>query len=124
MNTAAEYFWIRCNGDTGSNYQRRQYTLNATTISGGTTIQTNHLIGQAGASNTDITNGFANVDLYNYTATSGGQLIVSQQSGYDSANLWGMLNTGVYNKSAAITSITVGANNSFAGGTCLFYGVS
>ena len=34
LNTSAEFFWIRCNGDTGSNYQRRQYTLNATGVHG------------------------------------------------------------------------------------------
>jgi hypothetical protein len=123
--SAADWVTIRCNGDTGSNYSRRLSTVAGTTNAAGTTVQTSHFMTQCPTSSDVAKNAMAVADLYDYTTTTGGQLIVSAGSGFDSANLFGAWNNGVYFKSAAITSLTIGVvSGTFSGGTVLLYGVS
>jgi hypothetical protein len=83
------------------------------------------MITQCPTSSSAAQNASADIDLYDYETTSGQQIVISHGFGYDSANLYGVWNNGAYNKSAAITSITIGvASGTFSGGTVLFYGVN
>jgi hypothetical protein len=120
--TAANWTTIRYNSDTGSNYSRRLFELGGSTLTGATTVQTNHLLMQV-PSTSGNNNGFALLNLPDYTTASGGQMSFSTSSGISGATLHGAINNGVYFKSAEITSITIsmGAGD-FSGGTVLLYG--
>lgn len=123
--SAVDQVFIRCNGDTGSNYGRRNINIGGTIVSGGTSAGTFFAITQCPTSSSAAQNGMGVVNLYDYTTASGGQLMTSSGYGFDSVSLYGSFNTGSYAKSAAITSLTIGiASGTFSGGTVLLYGVS
>jgi hypothetical protein len=124
-STVQDNLLLRCNGDTGSNYSRRQLVIAGTTPSGGTSTGSGLTLTQTPTSSSNENNGYSVADLFNYTATSGGQLVRINGRGFDSANLWGNFNTGVYYKSAAITNIQITMQSgNFSGGTVLLYGVN
>jgi len=123
--SAQDWIFLRFNSDTGSNYYRRLSTVAGTSNAAGTTAQTSHLWTQVPSASSDAQNGSGVATLYDYTVTTGQQIVISNGFGFDGTNLFGAWNNGVYDKSAAITSITVGvASGTFSGGTVLLYGVN
>lgn len=125
FSSAVDNVFIRCNGDTGSNYGRRNIAIAGTTVVGGTTVGNYFTVTQSPTASDVAKNGQGFVTIYDYTTTSGGQFMTANGFGFDSASLWGNWNNGVYFKSAAITSLTIGiASGTFSGGTVLLYGVN
>jgi len=117
---------MRLNGDTAGNYTFARIRVNGTTVAGGNSVGGTFLQISAPntTSNTAVEKGFAVVFLPRYTDTDQ-QEVTSTSFGY-----WSSLPTyysvsGNYNKSAAITSITLlqGTGN-FSGGTAYLYGES
>ena len=117
---------LRLNGDTAGNYTFARIRVNGNTVAGGNAIGGTFIQISAPntTSNTAVEKGFAVVFLPRYTDTDQ-QEVTSTSFGY-----WSSLPTyysvsGNYNKSAAITSITIlqGTGN-FSGGTAYLYGES
>lgn len=117
---------MRLNGDTGANYTFARIRVNGTTVAGGNSVggTSIQITAPNTTTNTAIEKGFALVYLPRYTDTDQ-QEVTSTSFGY-----WSSLPTyyslsGNYNKSAAITSITIiqGTGN-FSGGTAYLYGES
>lgn len=124
-SSTADWIYIRCNSDSGTNYARRAFNLSGTSLGSGTSTQSAFYAIQTPTSSAFDNNAFVVIDFYNYTDTSGGQFMIVNGSGYDGSNKFGMLGNGVYNKSAAITSISVNqAGGTFSGGTAILYGVN
>lgn len=123
--TAADWVYLRFNSDTANVYSRRMLQIAGTSVGGGTSSQTNHLVTQCPTTNQYYLNAAAIIEIPLYTETSGQQIVFSNGFGYDSTNNFGVWNNGVYGKSAAITTITVGvASGTFSGGVVKFYGVN
>lgn len=117
---------MRLNGDTGANYSFARIRVNGTTVAGGnagggTFMQ---IAAPSTTNSTAIERSFAVVYLPRYTDTD------QQEITSTSFSYWSSLPTyysasGNYNKSAAITSITILAEaGTFSGGTAYLYGES
>lgn len=123
-NNAGDSFYYRFNGDTGNNYYHSGYRLNGTTQ----TIYNEY----AGTSrfpvvyeqtNQEVNLAQAVTKLYRYTDTDvvyiesnsyGGNSGTSNRQRWDSV--------GIYNNSAAITSVTVTSSSGNFSGTLYIYG--
>lgn len=124
-STTADWIYIRCNSDSGTNYARRAFNLSGTSLGSGTSTQSAFYAIQTPTSSAFDNNAFVVINFYNYAETSGGQFMDVNGSGFDGTNKFGMLGNGVYNKSAAITAISVNqAGGNFSAGTATLYGVN
>jgi hypothetical protein len=123
--SANDNILLRCNTDTAANYSRRVTKVSGTSNSASTSTITGFAICQVPSTSSSEQNGLGVADLFNYTATSGGQLVRINGRGYDGTSLFGNFDTGVYYKTAAITSVQLTmASGTFSGGTVQLYGVN
>jgi hypothetical protein len=123
--TAADFMYVRLNGDSGANYttRRLQVAGSSTGVNTSGTATSSSLTQIPTASSFDK-NGCGEISIPDYTLTSGQQIINSRSLGYDSANLYAIHQISAYNKSAAITTITLGVTSgTFSGGKFYIYGV-
>ncbi len=117
---------LRLNADTGSNYTFARIRVNGTTVAGGNSVGGTFIQVTSPNTTTDtpLEKGFGIVYLPRYTDTDQ-QEVTSTSFGY-----WNSLPTyyslsGNYNKSAAITSLTIFTESgTFSGGTAYLYGES
>jgi len=117
--------YMRLNGDTGSNYGANAIRNIGTTIIGQFEIsRTNfEFISRTIATNTPKSLSNGTVWLMNYTDTD--QISMTFQSYFtESTNSGSLQGTGVYDNSAAISSITLYGDYNFSGGTAYVYGVN
>jgi hypothetical protein len=115
---------LRYNGDTGSNYGDRWIRTIASTVTSDTSNNTQFLLSQNSTS-TDWSNKTnAEAWIWRYTDTSRIQTSM-RSNGFNGSNKVAYFNEGIYNASAAVTSITVICDGaSFSGGTAYLYGVN
>ena len=117
---------IRFNGDTGNNYNFSRVRNITTTLSGssGTNLDYIYLTGAMSLNNTDKEKGFVVATIPRYTDTDI-QEVASTSYSYPASGMTYFACNGVYDKTAAITSITLlmGSGN-FSGGTAYLYGES
>ncbi len=123
-NSVADWLFMRLNSDTGTVYYRRRFNVSGTSVSGATSAESRLLLAQMPNASADDRNGAAIVNLYDYTVTTGQQILTVNAFGYDGSANAGNINTVVYDKSAAITSITFAPDaGTMTAGTVLLYGV-
>jgi hypothetical protein len=123
VGTSSANMCIRLNGDTGNNYARRTVTMSPSLGNQSTTISFFVLGAVDGAASNFEKNGAGAGTLYNYTTASGQQLGIINGFGGSTANPSAIFNNVVYNKSAAIDSITFYVDaGDFSSGTFLIYG--
>jgi hypothetical protein len=117
---------IRFNSDTGSNYSYSRVRNIGTTLAGGNGVGGTFIPITAAitTSNTALEKGFADVSILRYNDTDQ-QEVISTAYCYQGSLPTYYSVSGVYNKSAAITSITLfmGSGN-YSGGTAYLYGES
>jgi hypothetical protein len=124
--SASENITIRLNGDSGTNYNwvyTRVITSTVTGLasSGSTYYQCSTATGNSSTPINQLTN--SAIWLYRYTDTDY-QEISSASYGYQAGYSYHSA-TGVYDKNAAITSITyLPLTGNWSGGTAYLYGVS
>ena len=112
---------LRLNGDSGSNYAFAGWNCEPSTINPiNGSAGNGFYIGRFSTTNTGVGRGVTNAWIYNYTNT--GQIpVMSQGNGANIA--YGT--SGVYNASAAISSLFVyPSSGTISGGSVLLYGVS
>jgi hypothetical protein len=119
---------LQMNSDTGGNYRYAVVRVADTSVYGsqssGTTSIRLGWTASDGTSQTRRTN--VSAEIWNYTATTGVFVSGQATTNADSGTTRGTATfTGIYDNSAAITSITLflGSTASFAGGTLYLYGV-
>jgi hypothetical protein len=117
---------IRFNSDTGSNYSYSRVRNIGTTLAGGNGVAGTFIPITAAitTNNTALEKGFADVSILRYNDTDQQEVISTAYSYQGSLPTYYSV-SGVYNKSAAITSITLfmGSGN-YSGGTAYLYGES
>lgn len=125
----ADNIEMRMNGDTASNYRYTAIQNSNTTLTGyqGDPQDNLKVSNYLGTSTDDNKKTFGVATITNYTATTGAAVFSSFWA-YNAASSLTISSTliGVYNNSAAITSLTLrtGNGNSFSGGTAYLYGVN
>ena len=124
--TAADFMFIRLNSDSGANYTTRRLQVAASSTGVNTSgSATSSALTQIPAASDWSKNGCGEINIPDYTLTSGQQIINSRSLGWDSANYYSIHQISAYNKSAAITSITLGVTSgTFSGGKFYIYGVN
>lgn len=126
--SALTSMFCRINADTGANYSYSRVAQNNATGSfavdaaGSSGIEVALYVG---AANTNLRKCFGTATFTNYTATSEVG-VFSNYIGWASTTLSGGTAQGVYNNSAAVTSITLKTDTAqtFTGGTAYLYGVN
>ena len=116
--------WIRMNGDSASGYYRATLGSDTTTAFAQNATTSYFQIAAIPALSAvyNGVSGIINLPRINDTDV---QFIQSTMySNFDSSSLRNNLSSGVYDNSAAITSITFGTTGSFSGGTAYIYGVN
>ena len=123
-NDAGDSIFFRLNGDTGNNY------YNATIRQLGTTLTSEQFnpgtryrfeYGQnTGATNLDQ----AVIRIYRYTDTDVVYIEANSYSGVTAGNRNFMMSTGIYDNSAAVTSVTILGASGNTTGTLYIYGES
>jgi hypothetical protein len=122
--TGSDWLFLRFNSDTGSNYYRRQLRIASSSVTGVTSAATFIALAVLPTSSNDEKNACAVANLYDYTTTTGQQIVFTQGFGADGVTNDAIWQNAVFDKAAAITSITVGSfSGDFSGGTVLLYGV-
>jgi hypothetical protein len=117
-------FFMRVNADTGNNYSFSEISNNNTTVSGSSTgAYTAFIIGLMSNSSTSKNRGAWAiwVPLYTDTTSVGVHSVGKTYNGTSHGN---RVLDGVYDGTAAITSITLFGDANFSGGTAYLYGVS
>lgn len=120
-------FDLRLNADSGSNYNRSGVLCAAGSLSGGVTSNgSSFRIGTLGALSGAGQRGYGTIQINRINDTSevyiSSQLYSTLSAGSD---IRFMQSGGIYNNSAAITSLTfLAATNDFAAGTAYIYGVN
>jgi hypothetical protein len=117
---------IRLNGDTGSNYNSSAVRNKGTTLSGGNAVSGTLFTASSVSTlnNTAIQKTFAVCFLPRYTDTDQQEFTTTSLSYWDNLPTYFAQN-GTYDKSAAITSITIiQESGNFSGGTAYLYGES
>jgi len=120
-------FDLRLNGDSGSNYNRSGVLCAAGSLSGGVTSNgSSFRLGTLGALSGAGQRGYGTIQINRINDTSevyiSSQLYSTLSAGSD---IRFMQSGGIYNNSAAITSLTfLAATNDFAAGTAYIYGVN
>jgi hypothetical protein len=125
MASAGGSVYLRLNADTGSNYAANGIRNIGTTIVGQFTQSQAQfeIISRNIATNTPRLLSNGTVWLMNYTDTD--QISLTAQTyGTESTNTVSLQQTGVYDCSAAISSITLYGDFNFSGGTAYVYGVN
>jgi hypothetical protein len=118
MQSTGSTWYMRLNGDTGSNYDSA-YLRWDTVVEGNQYTSATHFTSTLKVYNNTKT--MAVIRLPHYTTTSGRQAMVNNN--YGGGNLGNIL-MGSYGKSAAITQISFTSDgNSFTAGTAYLYGV-
>jgi hypothetical protein len=125
----ADKLEMRLNGDTATNYRYTAIQNSNTTLTGyqGDPQDNLKVTDHIGTSTDDNKKTFGVATITNYTATTGAA-VFSDFWAYNAGSSLTIATTmtGVYNNSAAITSLTLrtGNGNSFSGGTAYLYGVN
>jgi hypothetical protein len=117
-------FYMRVNADTGNNYSFSEITNTNTTVSGYSNGATTAFILGLMSNSSTIKNRGAWaiwVPLYTDTTSVGVHSVGKTYNGTVHSN---RVLDGVYDGTAAITSITLFADGNFSGGTAYLYGVS
>jgi len=117
--------YMRCNADTGSNYGQNGIRNIGSTVTGQwTPSQTAfEIIPRVTATNAPKSVSNGTIWLMNYTQTD--QISMTMQTyGITGASSVSAQGAGVYDCSAAISSITLYGDQSFSGGTAYVYGVN
>lgn len=120
---------LRMNSDTDGNYRYAVVRVADTTVSGSQSSGTTSI--RLGWTLSDgaiqTRKGGVSAEIWNYTATTGVFVSGQATTNADSGTTRGTATfTGIYDNSAAVTSITLflGSTASFAGGTAYLYGVN
>lgn len=120
---------LRMNSDTDGNYRYAVVRVADTTVSGSQSSGTTSI--RLGWTLSDgaiqTRKGGVSAEIWNYTATTGVFVSGQATTNADSGTTRGTATfTGIYDNSAAVTSITLFLGNtaSFAGGTAYLYGVN
>ena len=122
--SADDTTFFQLNSDTGSNYYYAGMRVVGAVQTLYNFVATNRVHTIFGDGATAVRLGQAVIDLYNYTDTDVIFFKVNSYDGYVGASDTIIAN-GIYDNSAAITSITIiAASGTFSGGTALVYGVS
>jgi len=123
LNTGDDLF-IRLNGDTGSNYYFQFFKNSQGTVTGGSNVASSLFLGSAGATADWNVQGLFKIDIPRYAAVEYHQIITFNRSFY-SPNHLNYQMMGVFNSTAAITSITIltAGGATFDAGTVYVYGV-
>lgn len=126
--SALTSMYCRINADTGANYSSSRVAQNNATGSFASDPATAAGIEVAlyvGANNTNLRKCFGTATFTNYTATTEVG-IFSNYIGWANTTLSGGTAQGVYNNSAAVTSITLKTDTAqtWSGGTAYLYGVN
>ena len=125
----ADKIEMRLNGDTATNYRYTAIQNSNTTLTGyqGDPQDNLKVTDHIGTSTDDNKKTFGVATITNYTATTGAAVFSSFWA-YNAGSNFTVSSTltGVYNNSAAITSLTLrtGNGNSYSGGTAYLYGVN
>ena len=116
---------IRLNADTGTNYYIQAMEIDNTSISGKNETQSQMFIVDSGNNSAAVNNCYGTIFIPRYTDTSSAVTVQSQFSGFIAGNKRSKIVWGIYDNSAAITSITFRAGTAtFSAGTAYIYGVS
>ena len=124
-SSAVAAFTMRLNGDTGSNYNRSSALANSGSISAEqSTNVTSYRIGTIGTLSGAGEKCYGTIDINRINSTTEvfiaskcyATLTATSSVPFHQAG-------GMYNNSAAITSITIACDNTFAAGTAYIYGV-
>jgi hypothetical protein len=116
--------WIRLNGDSGSNYYRATLGSDTTTAFAQNEITSLFTIAAIPALS-PVYNGVSGIiNLPRINDTDFQFIQSTMYSNFNSSSLRNNLSSGVYDGSAAITTITFGTTQSFSGGTAYVYGVN
>jgi hypothetical protein len=120
--------YIRFNSDTGSNYTYQNIGMIDAVVSGRNDATTNTLIeilNRTPNVSTQIRLAFGEIMIRNYTNTSAVGLSYTFTGSNSTPKATALFGTGVYDGSAAISTITFSlASSTFSGGTALIYGVN
>jgi len=119
---------IRFNSDTGSNYTYQNIGMIDAVVSGRNDATTNtsiEILNRTPNVSTQIRLGFGQINIRNYTNTSAVGLSYTFTGSNSAGKACALFGTGVYDGSAAISTITfTPASSTFSGGTALIYGVN
>jgi hypothetical protein len=116
--------WVRFNGDSASGYYRATLGSDTTTAFAQNAITTYFQIAGIPALS-PVYNGVSGIiDLPRINDTDFQFIQSTMYSNFNSSSLRNNLSSGVYDGSAAITTITFGTTQSFSGGTAYIYGVN
>ena len=121
---------FRLNGDTGSNYANASTTVSNGAASIDTIIETSFFSGtnianMSQTADAAIRRGNFTLNIYNYTETNY-KAIDYIGGSYNGGNAWVAVGRGLWNSTAAITSLTFASNNAnfIKAGIVRIYGVS
>ena len=115
---------MRINGDTGNNYSFATVRTGVSSVVSGTNTRYHYVTQGSDTSNADPkTLGYVNMEIFNPTSTTFMQISHSSVNG-PGGDMRQTIGNGVYDCSAAITSITFyPTSGTFSGGTAFIYGV-
>ena len=119
---------IRFNSDTNSNYTYQNIGVIDAVVSGRNDATTNtniEILNRLPNVSTQIRLAFGEIMIRNYTNTSAVGLSYTFTGSNSTPKATALFGTGVYNGTAAISTITfTPASSTFSGGTALIYGVN
>ena len=123
-NSGDDTVFFQLNGDTGANYYYAGFRIVGGVQTLYNQVATTKVHTIYGDGTTAVRAGQAVINLYRYTDTDVVFFNVNSYDGYSGASDTIMAN-GIYDNTAAITSITIIANSgTFSGGTAYIYGVN
>lgn len=126
--TGSERMYMRLNGDTGSNYSfallRNEETNAPSALFSESTTSFEYIFQSLPTSNLTKLNGNCQIDIFFPTDTDQVAIAYTALGGQTGSN-WQVHGNGVYDSSAAITSLSfiMAGTATFSGGTVYVYGV-
>ena len=126
FSTGLQSFTLRFNGDTGNNYAYNTFLAKNTTELSSTSDFDQSAI-TMGQNETTLSGNrmFGALVFVNRPSDTDRIFVNGQTIGFDGPNRFANHFTGVYDNSAAITSVTIGANGGGSmSGDCYIYGVN